>query len=121
MTAFADMEQVSPIMRRHEYEVDGRKRWSLWFICPGCKEAHAFDERWHFNGDYQKPTFSPSFLTWLGANPEATREPYISGKRCHSYVCDGQIQFLGDCTHQLAGQTVPLPGWSDDRAFGDPT
>jgi hypothetical protein len=29
--------------------------------------------------------------------------------RCHSFVVDGQIQFLGDCTHKLAGQTVPLP------------
>ncbi|WP_241754456.1 hypothetical protein [Cupriavidus basilensis] len=27
---------------------------------------------------------------------------------CHSFVTDGRIQFLGDCTHALAGQTVPL-------------
>ena len=25
------------------------------------------------------------------------------------FVTDGKIQFLGDCTHALAGQTVDLP------------
>lgn len=25
------------------------------------------------------------------------------------FIRDGQIQFLGDCTHALAGKTVPLP------------
>lgn len=28
---------------------------------------------------------------------------------CHSYVTDGKIRFLGDCTHKLVGQTVELP------------
>ncbi|MCZ4340562.1 hypothetical protein O4H52_03015 [Sphingomonadaceae bacterium G21617-S1] len=28
---------------------------------------------------------------------------------CHSFVRNGQIEFLSDCTHALAGQTVPLP------------
>jgi len=28
---------------------------------------------------------------------------------CHSFIRDGKIQFLGDCTHALAGQTVDLP------------
>jgi hypothetical protein len=27
---------------------------------------------------------------------------------CHSFVREGQIQFLGDCTHAFAGQTVPM-------------
>ena len=27
------------------------------------------------------------------------------------FVVDGRIQFLGDCTHELAGQTVDIPGW----------
>ena len=30
---------------------------------------------------------------------------------CHTFVTDGRIQFLGDCTHALAGQTVDLPDW----------
>jgi len=27
---------------------------------------------------------------------------------CHSFITDGKIQFLSDCTHHLAGQTVDL-------------
>lgn len=27
---------------------------------------------------------------------------------CHSFVTDGKIQFLSDCTHDLAGQTVDM-------------
>jgi hypothetical protein len=33
---------------------------------------------------------------------------------CHSYVTDGKIRFLDDCTHELAGKTVELedvPDW----------
>lgn len=37
---------------------------------------------------------------------------------CHSFLHNGQWQFLGDSAHHLAGQTVPmvdLPGpWSED-------
>ena len=40
---------------------------------------------------------------YLGRREEHTT------KRCHSFIKDGQIQFLGDCTHSLAGQTVALP------------
>lgn len=33
---------------------------------------------------------------------------------CHSFIRDGQWQFLSDCAHSLAGQTVPMvpvPDW----------
>lgn len=33
---------------------------------------------------------------------------------CHSFIVNGQWQFLGDCAHALAGQTVPMvpvPDW----------
>jgi hypothetical protein len=30
---------------------------------------------------------------------------------CHSFVTDGRIQFLTDCTHAFAGRTVDLPEW----------
>jgi hypothetical protein len=32
-------------------------------------------------------------------------------KVCHSFVVDGQMQMLGDCTHPLAGQIVAIPPW----------
>jgi hypothetical protein len=67
--------------------------------CPGCKSHHVFDTRWTFNGDFEKPTFSPSMLV-NQHRPES---------RCHSFVTDGKIQFLSDCFHDLAGKTVELP------------
>ncbi len=77
------------------------------FWCPGCEEAHAYytanwreggNPVWHFNGNEDKPTFSPSLLV---------RTPPI--RRCHIFLTDGVIHFLSDCSHKLAGQNVPLP------------
>lgn len=96
------------------------------FWCPGCDEAHAIHTRangWTWNGDLERPTFSPSVLLQATyyeprITPENVeqwhREPWEQQPElvvCHSFVVDGEIQFLGDCTHQLAGQTVPLPEW----------
>lgn len=72
------------------------------FKCPGCGIIHAFDKRWTFNNDFEQPTFRPSLLveyTW-GKDKEE--------HRCHSYVTNGEMRFLNDCTHELAGQTVEL-------------
>jgi hypothetical protein len=49
-----------------------------------------------------KPTLSPSILARWDTGPEHTRHV------CHSFVRNGRIEFLGDCTHALAGQTVDL-------------
>lgn len=100
----------------------------LAFWCPGCNEAHVIcyaPGRWTWNGNAELPTFSPSVLVtgghyapnWTGPNcwcnfnerhPESAQVRFKC-ERCHSFVTDGQIQFLGDCTHALVGQTVPLP------------
>jgi hypothetical protein len=106
MVAFGDMEKPSEKFRVHRYRWMNKDRVNHWFICPGCKKAHAFDERWDFNGDYEKPTFSPSLLC-------------TGRKRCHSFVRDGNIQFLSDCDHDLAGQTVPILPWRDDQIMGE--
>lgn len=63
--------------------------------------------RWGWNGNAERPTFTPSVLvTYDGADAGKDRAPPA---RCHTFVTGGQIQFLGDCTHALAGQTVSLP------------
>lgn len=86
------------------------RRVSFW--CPGCKDAHQIvvetETGWHFNGDLGRPTFTPSVLVHYG-NPKPG--PLGPNAVCHSFVTDGQIQFLGDSTHALAGQTVALPPW----------
>lgn len=111
------------------------------FRCPGCKEAHMVrvgdgpGPRWGYNGDAERPTFTPSInvrgIRPPGGGEEMTpaeeveydalfasggAEAVLSsrfGSCCHSFVTDGRIQFLGDCTHELAGQTVPLPAFKD--------
>lgn len=91
------------------------------FWCPGCKTHHIItvkrdaDEHdipaWSWNGDGDRPTFSPSILVRHEAVPNAGEgfEEWRSERVCHCFVRDGRIQFLSDCTHHLAGQTVELP------------
>lgn len=77
----------------------------MWF-CPGCDSHHVFfvgkpkdaapHPIWSWNGDLAKPTFSPSLLNTTG------------DKRCHLFLKDGNIEYLSDCTHQLAGKTIPM-------------
>ena len=84
------------------------------FDCPGCGIGHSFrvegnGPKWRFNGDVDAPTFDPSLLVRWGKNS-------IEEVVCHSFVRDGKMQFLGDCTHGLAGQTIELPetDWGDE-------
>lgn len=93
-------------------------RWL--FECPGCGCCHFANDTWTFNGDQEKPTFRPSILVTgkrditddEHARIMAGEKVEISDKRCHSFVTDGRIEFLSDCTHELKGQTVDLPDWS---------
>lgn len=86
------------------------------FMCEGCEIAHYVDNRWSFNGDMEKPTFTPSILRRSKAIPtDEECERILSGETveladlvCHSYITDGKIQYLNDCTHKLSGQTVNL-------------
>lgn len=108
---------------------------ALMFWCPGCKTSHAIlhgegpGPRWRWNGDAERPTFTPSVLArqghyaydaprdtcWCTYNQEHPDQPSpFTCQSCHSFVTDGRIQFLGDCTHELAGQTVDLPDWSEE-------
>lgn len=76
----------------------------IWW-CPGCKTSHAVPttgpKAWTFNGSTDAPTLAPSVLVNAGRfNPEKDL--------CHTFVRDGQIEFLSDCTHELAGKTVAM-------------
>mgnify|MGYP006349575783 FL=1 len=71
---------------------------------------------WTWNGDTEKPTLRPSVLTqgtWRVSGEEHAR--LMSGGtveprkyRCHTWVNDGQAQFLDDCSHDLRGQIVDM-------------
>jgi hypothetical protein len=90
------------------------------FWCPGCECYHGVwvgkpneltGAQWTWNGDKVKPTFNPSILVHGTRFKKGTDETVDA--QCHSFVRDGMIEFLSDCAHQLAGQTVPLP--TDDQ------
>jgi hypothetical protein len=83
-------------------------RLSFW--CPGCTMIHEVqpatapfhDGGWTWNGSHGAPTLSPSILI----------EGNADRPTCYSNVIDGQIEFLAESTHELAGQTVELPEWT---------
>lgn len=70
------------------------------FWCVGCAETHSFVvppkdspvKGWEFNGDFDKPTFSPSLLY----------------RKCHLFLRDGIVEFLSDCRHRYAGRKIPI-------------
>lgn len=105
------------------------------FRCPGCNQNHVVlvnsgipGRDWSFNGKGDTPTFTPSVLvTWEQGDPPVTPENLAEFKKapwpqskvkkvCHSFVTDGRIQFLTDCTHALAGQTVDLPDFPGEES-----
>lgn len=104
----------------------------LSFWCAGCGCAHTVwvgegaGPRWTWNGDAERPVFGPSVLVQYDRwEPPVTPEnleqwraaPWVQHKVqhvCHTFVgCSGaqpgEIVYLGDCTHALAGKTIPLP------------
>ena len=57
---------------------------------------------WTWNGSTDAPTLRPSVLT----QGHSRHSEYAF--RCHSWINDGTAQFLADCSHSMAGQTVLL-------------
>jgi len=81
----------------------------IFFFCPACECSHAYfvnkdgtetntPPRWTFNGDWEKPTFTPSLLL-NKSDPK---------RMCHLYVTEGKIRYCADSPHRLAGQTVDM-------------
>lgn len=77
----------------------------LVFKCPGCGYEHVFvissteyTDVWRWNGSLVKPTLAPSLLNTIPNK----------NKVCHLFVEDGQIRYMADCTHELAGKTVDM-------------
>jgi len=101
--------------------------WEFVFHCPGCGNSHGFKtsswpmpeglnehmqgrfrgNNWTWNGDFEKPTVAPSLNVQREIGKNEKGEPLYETK-CHSFVEDGNIRFLGDCKHELVNQTIPL-------------
>ncbi len=56
------------------------------------KDTH----NWTWNGSLSAPDLRPSLLSWTDEH------------RCHSFVNDGKVKFLNDCSHEYAGKTIDL-------------
>lgn len=105
------MGQVSSKLRRG---VGGYFHW-----CPGCQEMHILPDSWNFNGNLEFPTFTPSFKHtghqivvveghWTGEWVRDANGNTIPSC-CHYILTNGQLNYCGDCTHSLSGQSIPLP------------
>lgn len=92
--------------------------WTYAHWCPACEELHDFaveqpfsnGARWFWceNENAEAPTFSPSMNITVGPMPADSERPGAIDV-CHYFLSKGELCYLGDCTHRLAGQTVPLP------------
>ncbi|TAA18202.1 ammonia monooxygenase [Pseudoxanthomonas winnipegensis] len=109
-------------MSRVKHVTRGDGDVALWFVCPGCGDSHVVGigpkpPTWTWDGSFDHPTLSPSILvTSADYMTDADYERLAAGEAveprpllCHSFVRNGRIEFLSDCTHALAGTTVDLP------------
>jgi Family of unknown function (DUF6527) len=78
--------QISSKLRRDE---SGFDHW-----CPGCQEMHHLPDRgWKFNGNTEKPTFTPSF------KHSGLKRIFADGK------------WTGDWERDGNGNTIPIMFW----------
>lgn len=65
--------------------------------CPACDSAHQFTvPPWGYDGNAERPTVTGSILVTGGE----------TNTRCHSFVTQGTWDYLSDCAHKYAGQTM---------------
>lgn len=98
-----------------------------WHWCPACEQQHPLPDVWKFNGDVNKPTFSPSFSQTF--TPDKVIDEYF-GKggipvskqvKCHYFVTDGNIQFLPDSWHGRSDIVAMPPLPESKTAFAHET
>lgn len=78
----------------------------LHFYCPGCLCLHEA----RIDG-------KPGAVTWTGTVMKPTFHPSIKSRgkiTCRLFVTGGKLQYLGECNHRLAGQTLEMVDIPDD-------
>lgn len=94
------------------YTVGGLAHW-----CPACQEMHHFaiegynssGAKWTWDGNVESPSFTPSMNIRTNPPSDPHYQPDVSSSVCHYFLRSGRIMYLGDCTHSMKDQTVPLP------------
>lgn len=120
------VETLNPVKMAKARWFGNEVNRSVAINCPGCESQHVLNVDpgyrkpcWTFNNDFDKPTFSPSLLVrtgkyaspnWYALQDQETRQWLDKNSNiCHSFIKQGKIQYLNDCTHKLKGRTVDLP------------
>jgi hypothetical protein len=89
------------ILRKVE---DVNTKYAFW--CPACKCAHFFQTTgypdWKLTGSMLNPTITPSIR--VQGYSEVLQKNYV----CHSVITGGIIEYMGDCTHELAGKEIQM-------------
>ena len=129
------MSAISKKLRTWADPATGREGVTYW--CQGCKSSHSIctkggapGQAWQWNGDAERPVFSPSVLArsghyatghkpgdscWCTYKAEHPEDPdSFECVVCHTFIgCNGaqpgEVIFLSDCTHALAGTVQPFP------------
>ena len=89
-----------------------RAEGNVWIHrCPACGVNHSIPvgRGWTFNGDLDRPTFSPSIriTSTRARNAQELVHP-VSYTACHYLIAGGIIFFCADSL-RMANQSVPLP------------
>lgn len=102
------------------------ENYGFTFYCPGCGEPHSINQTWQVSEDRERPTVAPSILVttghfsprfqktgkcWCTYNKDrpADEQSKYRCNRCHLFITDGKLIYLGDCSHELAGKTIDMP------------
>jgi len=105
----------------HYWPLGGYGHW-----CPGCESGHEINvdqpnysgAKWTYDGNAQSPTFNPSINARWGRFADPNYKPdegHDHSGVCHYFIRAGKIQFCGDSTHKLSGQTVDLPDMPEGK------
>lgn len=70
-------------------------------LIPIRGKANTLSDTWEWNQDTENPTLKPSILARTGEHT------------CHTYLTEGKVKFLNDCTHENAGKTMEALDVSD--------
>jgi len=96
-----EVNEATHVILSMPVEFEPQRSRRIPVILKGSRDNHS-EMVWSWNGDVEKPTLKPSILSQI-----IWGEAKILHK-CHSFVNDGKVQFLSDCSHDKANQTIEL-------------
>lgn len=84
------------------------------FKCPACGHAHnvpinSGENTWKMSGTDESPTLEPSILNYIPKEKIVDDKTIIEKTEvCHLFIRSGQIEYLSDSQHHLAGNIIDM-------------